>query len=398
MMAAFGLVLALGRYTPLFLATSRLPLFSLFRVPARYVMFYHLATAVLVAVALADLAALSGRQPSDRPTSRSLWPLALVPLLAAWIAVGTRSLAMLWPRTFLQSYLASDADMLLGFGLVAGASRLVYQAARGRQWDSLAIILFAAADIGTYGLSYILHDDSRPVQSLTAGYQVPEAIAGQRIVQKQALPDNAWTMSGLKLVGGYVGLEPRRQLDYTPLLTWRLASATWSLERPQDGGGFKPIPDALERARMRSAVLVSQKPSKALETIDLATTSLAKKPLELPPGKPGTATILRDRPGRIGLQTRADSHQLLVVSESFHKGWRALIDDRSAEVLRADGDFLGCVVPEGEHRVDLVFDPASLRWGKRLSVTGVVLMAAWLALGFRLGAGGQNQGVEAESG
>jgi len=120
-----------------------------------------------------------------------------------------------------------------------------------------------------------------------------------------------------------------------------------------------------------------------LETIDLATTSLVKRPLDLPPGKPGTATILMDRPGRIGLQTKADTRQLLVVSESFHKGWRALIDDKSAKVLRADGDFLGCVVPEGQHRVDLVFDPASLRWGKRLSVVGVALMVAWLAMCFR---------------
>jgi hypothetical protein len=383
MMAAFGLVLALGDYTPLFWVTSKLPLFDLFRIPARYVMFYHLATAVLAAVALADLTALGERQPAELPPPRSLWPLALVPLIAALLAVGTKPLARLWPETLLRPFLARDATTLIGFGLVAGAALLVYHAARGRSWAILAIIVFAAADMGTYGLSYVLHDDSWPVQSLTAAHAVPEAIAGQRIVQKEVFPDDVWTMSGLSLVGGYVGLEPQRQLDYTRPSTWRIASATWSLERPQDGGGFRPIPDALARARMRTAVAVSRKPSRALETIDLATTSLVKRPLDLPPGEPGTATILMDRPGRIGVQTRADTRQLLVVSESFHKGWRARIDDQAAKVLRADGDFLGVVVPEGEHRVDLTFDPASLRWGKSLSVVGALLLLAWLAMCLR---------------
>ena len=157
--------------------------------------------------------------------------------------------------------------------------------------------------MGTYGLSYILHDDSWPVQTLTAAHHVPEAIAGQRIVQKEVFPDDVWTMSGLSLVGGYVGLEPQRQLDYSRPSTWRLASATWSLERPQDGGGFRPIPDPLARARMRSAVFVSRKPAEVLETIDLATISLVKRPLDLPPGTAGHGD---DPHGSAGTDPTAD--------------------------------------------------------------------------------------------
>jgi uncharacterized membrane protein YfhO len=62
---------------------------------------------------------------------------------------------------------------------------------------------------------------------------------------------------------------------------------------------------------------------------------------------------------------------MLILAESFHPGWIAQIDDEQARIIRANADFIGLVVPAGEHRVDFRFAPQSLRLGAWLSVTGL---------------------------
>jgi len=69
--------------------------------------------------------------------------------------------------------------------------------------------------------------------------------------------------------------------------------------------------------------------------------------------------------------------QLLVLSESFDEGWTATVDGRPVRVMRVNGDFLGCVVPAGTHQVALVFAPAHLAWGARVSL-GALFVAALL--------------------
>ena len=133
---------------------------------------------------------------------------------------------------------------------------LVYQAARGRSWAILAIIVFAAADTGTYGLSYILHDDSWPVQTLTAA---PPCARGDCRSVDRSEKRSSQTTSG------------RCQV----CRSWADTSAS----------SRSDIADLGERAPV--------------------------------------ARRLRELSQRMA----------------------ALIDDKSAKVLRADGDFLGCVAP-----------------------------------------------------
>jgi uncharacterized membrane protein YfhO len=44
-------------------------------------------------------------------------------------------------------------------------------------------------------------------------------------------------------------------------------------------------------------------------------------------------------------------------------------------VEQVNGDFIGCVVPAGQHNVSLAFRPAHLLLGKIISVCGVMLAA-----------------------
>lgn len=88
--------------------------------------------------------------------------------------------------------------------------------------------------------------------------------------------------------------------------------------------------------------------------------------------------MITDRPGQISLSANCSSQQLLVVNESYHRGWQATIDKQTAPVLRADGDFMGVVVAPGEHEIALKFQPESLRFGRLASGFGLSLMVVML--------------------
>ena len=55
-----------------------------------------------------------------------------------------------------------------------------------------------------------------------------------------------------------------------------------------------------------------------------------------------------------------------------------------APVERVNGDFIGCVVPAGDHDVALEFRPMHLDVGKAISLSGLVLVVM-LAAGSRAG-------------
>ena len=80
------------------------------------------------------------------------------------------------------------------------------------------------------------------------------------------------------------------------------------------------------------------------------------------------------------LETSASSRQLLVLTERFHSGWRAKEDDASRDAVRVYGDFLGCVVEAGTHRVTFAFAPDSARQGLQFSLAGLSLTVVLTAL------------------
>jgi uncharacterized membrane protein YfhO len=83
--------------------------------------------------------------------------------------------------------------------------------------------------------------------------------------------------------------------------------------------------------------------------------------------------VLSDRPGSITVETAAAGRQLVVLSERFHAGWRATQDGRERTTTPVYGDYLGCVVDSGGHRVVLTFAPDSARHGLQVTLAGLVL-------------------------
>ena len=129
----------------------------------------------------------------------------------------------------------------------------------------------------------------------------------------------------------------------------------------------------MPRARMVTRAIASTNPYTDIESVDLASTALVETPVDLSGGSPGEARIVSDAPGDIVLETSAPDRQLLIVSERLYPGWRATVNGQPQPLVAVYGDFMGCVLEEGNHEVHLAFDPDNLRRGKRVSLAGVIL-------------------------
>jgi hypothetical protein len=391
LMAVLGTValfLAFGPPGQLYRVQQFLPLVNSFRCPCRYLVLFQFVAMILAAATFGQLATQCWR--GVKTPWRELRGLGL--LVAVALVVMSAGFVLRG-----QPFIASRRFLLLGAGLIGVGTLLVALAARGKRWALPALVVFTAADLGGYGLSYAVLNHTETLDHYAILTRVPPGKPDHRVAA-DLLPfgdpgpraSNQPLLTGWSRVDGYVGLEPARRLNYQQLATLRAADVRWVRRSPvtekipglaTHNAHWFTVPAPLPYMRLASAARVSSNPAVDLPNIPLETTVLVERPVALPPGSAGTARLIAGRPGRLLVEVDAPAERLLVVAESFHAGWQARIDGRPAEVIRVNGDFLGCLVTPGRHRVELQFQPASLRWGAALSLSGLVLV---LLAGVRL--------------
>lgn len=108
-------------------------------------------------------------------------------------------------------------------------------------------------------------------------------------------------------------------------------------------------------------------------------------------GRPGSVAHrlrrLERGPDRVRLEIEADKDGFLILADTYDSGWRAAVDGRPAEILRADLAFRAVRLPAGRHVVEFRFRPAWV--GPGLLVSGLSLAAVLgMALVRRRGAPG----------
>jgi hypothetical protein len=79
-----------------------------------------------------------------------------------------------------------------------------------------------------------------------------------------------------------------------------------------------------------------------------------------PAGFRGASRIVETRADRVLLETQTSASGFVVLLDGFDPGWRARLDGEPAPVLRANAVFRAVAVPEGRHRVELVYRPRGL--------------------------------------
>jgi hypothetical protein len=377
-LAGLGLFLALGRFDPLFPLYVKLPGVSVFRCPHRFTLLVDFATAIGAAVLWCRLAQMP---QENRPPWKNLAWLLLLPVLA-WPALSVLRPVLssvrqstVWTEGIPMLCQVEPGGIARGVLWTAVLAALLVLALRAWRLALAGLLVFVLADQYTL----VRWATKMPAASLAEVYASAVPPVGENACRLDVPIDgesvykaNLLSLHRVRLTNGYVGLFPRRCLDYSTPATCQVAGVAWKWQ-----AGLWHQLDGLPRARLVSRALVCAQPNQAIGQIDVATTALVSGPLELDGGPPGTATLVSDRPGRVSIAVAAPSRRLLVLGESFHPGWRVTVDGKREQPLAVYGDFLGCQVAPGRHEVEFSFAPRSLRWGARLSVLGLTLLLVW---------------------
>jgi hypothetical protein len=401
-----GGVLAMGNYSPLHRLLTALPAVGYFRFPCRATVLLELGIGLLAAIGMAaiyrvgsvDQTARDHKSSAEEQTA----PLRLPHKTMALLLAGSVALSFAAP-IFWHEYTAAAAWVWLGPVLLAVAYLLLHQAASGKRWALSALVLFAAIDLGAYGISYGAYCDATSLDAYIA--QTPSSPYGGRVAldllparSEGLYAGNQVLMLGGSRIDGYAGLEPSRQLDYRRIEALRIAgvAAVWAeapLERKRAlrrHDHWLEVPDPFPRCRLMRSLVATDEPNAAIERVNLATTavvspedkSLVRSHLAggCQAGRAHQSVgILQDRPGHMVLSVDSSAPAIAVLTESYHRGWTGSIGGSSTTVLRVNGDFLGCLVPAGRSILEFRFIPASLRYGRLGSVFGLGFLGLLLA-------------------
>jgi len=92
--------------------------------------------------------------------------------------------------------------------------------------------------------------------------------------------------------------------------------------------------------------------------------------------KSSRSKIIKYQPNRILIQTSSKQPGFLVLSESFYPGWKASIDGKETKIYRANYFLRAVYLPEGEHKVEFVYEPLSFKIGLFVSLLALLMLAS----------------------
>lgn len=380
-----GLVFALGEHTPLYSVVGHVPVLNSFRFPCRATVLIQLGIALLASYGFAWL--LTGLAGGNKSNQR-VYPARIYTWLLA-TSLGLSAIGpFLWPEFVSAPLLIWIGPLLLACGI-----GLVKLAALNRAAAAYGLVLFTAIDLGAYGLTYGPYRSMR-FDEFVASIPSPEG-PGVRIAldaastnDKAVRAGNAVLLRGFQRVDGYAGLEPARQLDYRSLAALRISGTRWITPELAAPLGLAPstwveVPEPMPRARLVTRAVPSSDPRFDIARIDLQRQALVEpnaQPAEflsntdqLPSNDVGvgTVTIVTDRPGLLRLRIESAAPALLVLTESFHRGWSVTVNDELQTALRVNGDFLGVGVGRGVSEVTFVFQAPHLASRRAASLCGL---------------------------
>ena len=190
---------------------------------------------------------------------------------------------------------------------------------------------------------------------------IPDSLIGQ--LQAQLKIDGAFT----KLVG------PVRNAAGSMVYLYRLPGdnpAAWVANGIVLGTDAQAQATILEPgfSPTRAAIVDS---SAHVQTVD---------PAKLVAAPPTPVTVSRYDAGAISvkLASPASAGSALIVSENYFPGWTASVGGKPAQVVRADFNLIGVILPAGANAVDLTFADPAYRSGRL--VTFIALAIALLLL------------------
>lgn len=385
-MMAISLFMALGENSGWSQIKIHLPVVSNFRTSVRALVLFQFAAALLSAF---GFDAIQKVPPTTAGAfSRMTAAITAFSILAAVIIRLMQS----------ESY-ASWVWQMAGPIAIATTGFLLVQVIHKKSWAFPLLIVWSLIDLGIYGTAQVVF--AAPAGSI----EMPPGQVGDRVACDPSTLGSSddweigdlFAVHGFPQIDGYSGLEPK-PLVLEPLNSVKLLQAAgvrwvWVPAMHQSIEGlihrsdaWLEVPDQLPRFFLANSAIESATPRKAIPSIDIHKTVIVDRRIDLDETQHiGNFRLVRDAPGHLKLNMETPSPQLFVVLDRFHSGWHIFIDGEESELVRVNGDFMGCVVPGGMHRIEFEFAPASLVWGKRVSLFGLCLLLVTVAGGRDVG-------------
>ncbi len=86
---------------------------------------------------------------------------------------------------------------------------------------------------------------------------------------------------------------------------------------------------------------------------------------------------------RLVLDFHMPERGMLVLSEIYYPGWKAFLDGKEKEIYKANYLFRAVYAPEGDHHLELVFEPSRFTHGMVFTISFLVLLMILFAFGLR---------------
>ncbi len=342
-LALASLALALAQGNPVYQVLRFVPGFSDFRVPARYLLIFTFAAALLAGYGWETLAALRPFAPGRR---RHLAGAALILLTIADLFVFDRTLAP-----------------LAGPDVFSSTPQIVNALRQDATWHRSMIVT--------------------PIP-IYADWSPPGGWAGNPggwLEARVCLPADVPQSFDLPIVYGYAGFVDPSFTQFFDEATRRAQTGDYTLYSLV-GTRYFAVPPTTTLLRLPAAdvppfrLYLNQDAFPRAFLTDRQPTDLSSEATSV-----GEVTsIQQPRPERATIRVRAGGDALLVFNERWDPGWRALVDGKPAPLRKADPILMATAISRGEHTVEFVYQPRGLIVGRAISFGALALCLLLLIL------------------
>jgi hypothetical protein len=332
----------------------------------------------------------------DEQLISSGWPQEIIN------AIRQDRLNLLWNDS-----LRSLVFVLIGAGLVLAFFKKKLKPA----YFLIALGLFITVDMWVVGKRYMDNKNFVTPQMTEAPFNPSEAdrmiLADKeldfRVFNLSVSPFNdASTSYFHKSLGGYHGAKMRRYQDLIEkhLSTGNMAvlnmlNTKYFIQPTKNGPVAMQNPGALGNVWFVDSIKIvanADEEIAALNGFNPKTTAIVDRRFEtmvnnIPATTDSTGYIKLDEyePNKLVYSSSSTNERVAVFSEIYYaKGWKVTIDGKPADHFRANYVLRAMVVPQGEHKIEFVFDPEMWHIGRNIDLASSLLIllifAGWIGI------------------
>jgi hypothetical protein len=261
------------------------------------------------------------------------------------------------------------------FFVLAGLAAAARRGLLGTRWMCPGLLALTMAELVGFGI------ELNPAIEAATDRLGPPVIARLRLGLRpgeralgigEELPPNVLMRYGLSDPRNYDSVELARSLRWFETL-YEPGEAAQTSRRQISWEGVLRARQRLREASVAAVVGSARPPAGQFDRVEQVG-SVWIAWLETPgwaSSQSGSTRLAASRgPNSISLDAHAIAADRVIIRDTWDPGWTALVDGKPAAVEQDRATFLAVAVPPGDHRVELAYQPAEVKWGLALTALG----------------------------